>query len=159
MMITLALNANPDPNTLTPSIWQAYRIFSLKYTFRHLRTCCIPVLNNYNTDFVRLNTHSNNDSNTQTNVNSGQVTTGTRTSEAPLKLSHVYYNLTCNIRVAHKTITTLRRLLTNVKDKDKPEERQGAVYKIKSQWGGGSYGYRLKFWLYYGYRLIFFSYG
>ena len=54
-----------------------------------------------------------------------------RTSEAPLKPSHVYYNLTCNIRVAHKKITTLRRLLTNVKDKDKPEERQGAVYKIK----------------------------
>ena len=54
-----------------------------------------------------------------------------RTSEAPLKLSHVYYNLTCNIRVAHKTITTSRRLLTNIKDKDKPEERQGAVYKIK----------------------------
>ena len=36
-----------------------------------------------------------------------------------------------NIRVAHKPITTLRRLLTNVKDKDKPEDRQGAVYKIK----------------------------
>ena len=31
----------------------------------------------------------------------------------------------------HKPITTLRRLLTNVKDKDKPEDRQGAVYKIK----------------------------
>ena len=28
-----------------------------------------------------------------------------------------------------------------------------------SQWGGGLYGYRLKFWLFYGYRLIFFSYG
>ena len=28
-----------------------------------------------------------------------------------------------------------------------------------SQWGGGYYGYRLKFWLFYGYRLIFFSYG
>ena len=28
-------------------------------------------------------------------------------------------------------ITTLRRLLTNVKDKDKPEDIQGAVYKIK----------------------------
>ena len=27
------------------------------------------------------------------------------------------------------------------------------------QWGGGFYGYRLKFWLIYGYRLIFFSYG
>ena len=36
-----------------------------------------------------------------------------------------------NIRVAHKLITTLRRLLANVKDKDKPEDRQGAVYKIK----------------------------
>ena len=36
-----------------------------------------------------------------------------------------------NICVAHKSITTLRRLLTNVKDKDKPEDRQGAVYKIK----------------------------
>ena len=36
-----------------------------------------------------------------------------------------------NIRVALKPITTLRRLLTNVKDKDKPEDRQEAVYKIK----------------------------
>ena len=36
-----------------------------------------------------------------------------------------------NICVAHKSITTLRRLLTNVKDKDKPEDKQGAVYKIK----------------------------
>ena len=36
-----------------------------------------------------------------------------------------------NIRGAHKPITTLRRLLTNVKDKDKPEDRRAAVYKIK----------------------------
>ena len=28
-----------------------------------------------------------------------------------------------------------------------------------SQWGGGFYGYRLRFWLFYGYRLIFSSYG
>ena len=34
-------------------------------------------------------------------------------------------------RVAHKPITTLRQLLTNVKDKDEPNDRQGAVYKIK----------------------------
>ena len=33
--------------------------------------------NNYNTDFVRRNTHSNTDSNNQTNVNSGPVTTAT----------------------------------------------------------------------------------
>ena len=36
-----------------------------------------------------------------------------------------------SIRVAHKPIPTLWWLLTNVKDKDKLEDRQGAVYKIK----------------------------
>ena len=36
-----------------------------------------------------------------------------------------------NIRVAHKPMFTLRRLLTNGKRKDKPEGRPGAVYKIK----------------------------
>ena len=30
---------------------------------------------------------------------------------------------TLNIRVAHKPITTLRQLLTNVKDKDEPSDR------------------------------------
>ena len=85
--------------------------------------------NNYNTDFVRWNTHSNTD--TQTNVNSGPVATATvpyirGTSETIARILQPY-----NIRVAHKPITTLRRLLTNVKDKDKPEDRQEAVYKIK----------------------------
>ena len=36
-----------------------------------------------------------------------------------------------NLSVVSKPITTLRRLLTNVRDKDKSEDRQGAVYKIK----------------------------
>ena len=36
-----------------------------------------------------------------------------------------------NICVAHKPATMLRQLLTNVKDKDTPNNRQGAVYKIK----------------------------
>ena len=36
-----------------------------------------------------------------------------------------------NIRVAHKPIFTLRRLLTNVKEKDEPEDRPGAIYEIK----------------------------
>ena len=35
-----------------------------------------------------------------------------------------------NIRVAHKPITTLRHVLTNVKDREQPHERQGAIYKI-----------------------------
>ena len=81
--------------------------------------------NNYNTDFVRPNTHSNTDSNTQTN--SGPVTTANipyirGTSETITGISQPG-----NIRVAHKPITTLRRQLTNVKDKDKPDDRQGAV--------------------------------
>ena len=79
----------------------------------------------------RRNTHNNIDSNAQTNVNSGPVTTATipyirGTSETIARIFQLY-----NIRVAHKPITTLRRLLTDVKDKDKPEERQGAVQKIK----------------------------
>ena len=81
--------------------------------------------------FVRRNTHSNAGSNTQTNVISGPVTTATipyirGTSETIARILQYY-----NTSVAHKPITTLRRLLTNVKDKDKPEDRQGAVYKIK----------------------------
>ena len=85
--------------------------------------------NNYNTDFVRQNTHSNTDSNTKTN--SGPVMTATipyirGTSETIARVLQPY-----NIRVAHKPTTTLRRLLNNVKDKDKPKDKQGAVYKIK----------------------------
>ena len=87
--------------------------------------------NNYNTDFVRRNTHSNTDSNTQTNVNSGPVTTATLpyirgNSETIARILQPY-----NIRVAHKPITTFRRLLTNFKDKANPEDIQEAVYKIK----------------------------
>ena len=44
--------------------------------------------------------------------------------------SFTTYNLH-GIRVAHKAITTLRQLLTNVKDKVEPKNRQGTVYKIK----------------------------
>ena len=71
--------------------------------------------NNYNTDFVRRNTHSNADSNIQTN--SGPVTTATipyirGTYETVARILQPY-----NIPVARKPITTLRRLLTNVKDK------------------------------------------
>ena len=38
---------------------------------------------------------------------------------------------TCRDQFSHKPITTLGRLLANVKDKDRPEDTQGAVYKIK----------------------------
>ena len=48
------------------------------------------------------------------------------TSETISQILQPYY-----IRVAHKSTTTLRHLLTNVKDRDEPNNRQGAVYKIK----------------------------
>ena len=65
-------------------------------------------------------------SNSQTNVNSGPVTTATipyirGTSETIARILQRY-----NIRIAHKLITTLRGLLTNVKDKD-----SRSVYNIK----------------------------
>ena len=58
-------------------------------------------------DFVRRKAHSNTDSNTQTNVNSGPVTTAILlyirgTSETIARILQPY-----NIRVAHKPITTL----------------------------------------------------
>ena len=90
--------------------------------------------NDYNTDFVRWNTHSDTDSNTQNNVNSGPVIRqrlsayirGTSDTIAHILQPH-------NIRVAHKPISTLLRLLTNVKDRDKPEDRHGTGSSIQNQ--------------------------
>ena len=86
--------------------------------------------NNYNRDFIRQNTYRNSEPNA-TNTNVTPVTTATipyikGTSETIARILQPY-----NIRVAHKPITTLRQLLTNVKDKDEPSDRRGAVYKIK----------------------------
>ena len=86
--------------------------------------------NNYNADFVRRNTHRTTET-TETNKNPTSVTTATipcikGTSETIARILQPY-----NIRVAHRPITTLRHLLTNVKDRDEPNNRQGAVYKIK----------------------------
>ena len=85
--------------------------------------------NNYNRHFVRRNTYRAQPN--VTNTNATPVTTATipyikGTSETIARILQPY-----NIRVAHKPITTLRQLLTNVKDKDEPKDRQGAVYKIK----------------------------
>ena len=88
------------------------------------------VVGNYNKDFVRRNTYKNTEPNV-TNNDATAVTTVTipyvrGTSETIARILQPY-----NIRVAHKPITTLRQLLTKVKDKDEPNRRQGAVYKIK----------------------------
>ena len=85
--------------------------------------------NNYNCDSVTRNTYRTEPNETNTNLT--PTTTVTipyikGTSEIIARILQPY-----NIRVAHRPITTLRKLLTNVKDKDQPRDRQGAVYKIK----------------------------
>ena len=68
-----------------------------------------------------------------TNRNPTPVTTVTipyikGTSET---ISQILQPYMYNICVAHKPKTTLRHLLTNMKDRDEPNNRLGAVYKIK----------------------------
>ena len=48
------------------------------------------------------------------------------TSETIARISQPH-----DIRAAHRPITTLRQLLTNLKDRVEPKDKQGAVYKIK----------------------------
>ena len=86
--------------------------------------------NNYNADFIRRSIYRPIEADA-TNRNPTPVTTVTicyikGTSETISQIKQLY-----NIRVAHKPTTTLPHLLTNVKDRDKPNNRQEAVYKIK----------------------------
>ena len=76
---------------------------------------------NYNEDFIQRNTHRP----TTTEPNNNVTLTTTATIPYISRILQPFI-----IRVAHKPITTLRQLLTNVKNKDEPRSRQGAVYKI-----------------------------
>ena len=85
--------------------------------------------NNYNEDFIQRNTHR-----LTTTTEANDNITPTTTATIPY-IKGISENISrilqpFNIRVAHKPITTLRQLLTNVKDKEEPRNRQGAVYKI-----------------------------
>jgi len=86
--------------------------------------------NNYNADFIRRNIYRPTEADA-TNRNPTPLTIVTipyikGTSETISGILQPY-----NIRVAQKPTTTLQHLLTNVKDRDEPNNRQGAVYKIK----------------------------
>ena len=84
--------------------------------------------NNYNVDFVKRNIHKNTSLTDRTDNQPTATATIPYirgTSETIQRILQPY-----NIRVAHKPTMTLRRLLTNVKDKDEPINRQGAIYKI-----------------------------
>ena len=82
---------------------------------------------NYNMAFVRRNTHSNTDP--VLNINSGPVMTATiryiRGTTETIARTLLCILQPYNIHVAHNLITTIWRLLTNVKDEDKVEDRQG----------------------------------
>ena len=94
---------------------------SLTDEIKHLNT--VFTKNNYNTDFIERNTYIRlNDTSNNSYTITATVPYIRGTSET---IARPY-----NIRVAHKPIFTLRRLLTNVKGKDKAEDRPGAVYKI-----------------------------
>ena len=85
--------------------------------------------NNYNEDFIQWNTHRPTTT-TKANNNATPMTTETIPYIKGISenISHILQPF--NIRIAHKPITTLHQLLTIVKDKDEPRNRQGAVYKI-----------------------------
>ena len=85
--------------------------------------------NNYNEDFIQRNTHR-----PTTTTEAKENATPTTTVNIPY-IKGISENISrilqpFNIRVAHRRITTLRQLLTNVEDKDETRNRQGAVYKI-----------------------------
>ena len=84
--------------------------------------------NNCNEDFIQRNIHRA----TKTTETNDTVTPSTTETIPYIKgmsedISRILQPF--NIRVAHKPITTLRQLLTNVKDKNVPRNRVGAVYK------------------------------
>ena len=92
---------------------------------KHLST--VVIKNNYSTDFIKRNTYVRlNDSSKNSYTTTATIPYIRGTSETTARILRPY-----NIPVAHKPMFTLRRLLTNVKDKDEPEETPGAVYKIK----------------------------
>ena len=98
---------------------------SLTDETKHLNTVFIK--NNYRTDFIKRNTYVRpNDSSNNSCTTTATIPYIRGTSEAIARILQPY-----NIRVAHKSIFTLQRLLADVKDKDEPEDRPGAVYKIK----------------------------
>ena len=84
------------------------------------------IKNSYSTDFIECNAYvRSNDSSNNSYTTTATIPYIRGTSKTIARI------LPYNVQVAHKPMFTLRRLLTNVKDKDEPEDRSGAVYKIK----------------------------
>ena len=94
---------------------------------RHLNTVFIK--NNYSTDFIERNTYvrpNDSSNNSYTTTCTATIPYIRGTSETIALILPPY-----NVQVAYKPMLTLRGSLTNVKDKDEPENRPEAVYRIK----------------------------
>ena len=92
--------------------------------------------NNYNSDVIKLNTYKNHEID-----ETSYRTTTTATISYVRGTSEIISRILrpCNIRVAQRPITALRNLLTYVKDKDHPRDRQGVIYKMKCADCQGTY--------------------
>ena len=108
---------------------------SLRDENEHLRQ--IYHKNDYSDEFIDTNSYKQNKQNDEcaNTETKNELTTvllpyirGTSETIAPF-----------NIRIAHKPTRTLRHLLTNVKDKDDPKDRQGTVYRIRCNDCNGTY--------------------
>ena len=98
---------------------------SLTDETKHLNTVFIK--NNYSTDFIERNTYVRpNDSSNSSYTTTATIPYTRGAFETIARILGPY-----NIQVAHKPMLTLRRLLTNLKDKDEPEGSPEAVYKVK----------------------------
>jgi len=98
---------------------------SLTNKIKHLNT--VSIKNNYSADFVDCNTYTipkDSSNNLYTTTATIPYIRGTSKTIARLLWLH-------DVQVAHKPMFTLQRFLTNVKGKDKPEDKPGAVYEIK----------------------------
>ena len=97
--------------------------------------------NNYSDEFIDSNEYKQNKENDEcaNTETKNELTTVSLpyirgTSETIARILKPF-----NIRIAHKPTRTLRHLLTNVKDKDDPKDRQGTVYRIRCNDCNGTY--------------------
>ena len=95
----------------------------------------------YSDEFIDTNNYKQNKQNDEcaNTETKNELTTGSLpyirgTSETIARILKPF-----NIRIAHKPTRRLRHLLTNVKDKDDPKDRQGTVYRIRCNDCNGTY--------------------
>ena len=109
---------------------------SLRDENEHLRQ--IFHKNDYSDEFIDTNYYKQNDECANTEKNNELTTVSLPyirgTSETIARILKPF-----NIQIAHKPTRTLRHLLTNVKDKDDPKDRQGTVYRIRCNDCNGTY--------------------